>query len=138
MNQLGFSVMLKQMCSNKETVEAYKKMLNKTIEKIEIKDNHLYITFKEDYKVDIFDDGQSCCEHRYMVCDNDLKSFIGDTLIDIDLKSTEAKEEDYSAVHEIEFLEIKTNKGTISIANHNEHNGYYGGFALDIKEVKNI
>ncbi len=38
--------------------------------------------------------------------------------------------------HEVSFLEIETNKGQISVASHNEHNGYYGGICLGISEVK--
>jgi len=37
--------------------------------------------------------------------------------------------------HEIMFVDIVTDKGNVQIVNHNEHNGYYGGFdvTLDFK-----
>jgi hypothetical protein len=33
-------------------------------------------------------------------------------------------------VHETQFLIVDTTKGSFTIVNHNEHNGYYGGFGL--------
>ena len=31
---------------------------------------------------------------------------------------------------------MRTNKGFITIVNHNEHNGYYGGLTLSICEIR--
>jgi hypothetical protein len=56
------------------------------------------------------------------------------------LTSIEAKDgpnlEDAYGEHEQVFVEVVTTKGLITIANHNEHNGYYGGFALTTTEPK--
>jgi hypothetical protein len=30
------------------------------------------------------------------------------------------------------FLEIHTDRGSFTMANHNVHNGYYGGFAVEV------
>ena len=42
-------------------------------------------------------------------------------------------EEEYET-HEVQFLEIKTSKGIFTMSTHNEHNGYYGGFAIVVSE----
>ena len=36
--------------------------------------------------------------------------------------------DDIGEKHEVQFLEIKTDRGVLTMANHNEHNGWYGGF----------
>ena len=36
-------------------------------------------------------------------------------------------------VHEIQFLDVKTDKGIFQMANNNEHNGYYGGFLIEAR-----
>jgi hypothetical protein len=33
-------------------------------------------------------------------------------------------------VHEVAFLEVTTDRGVFQMKNHNEHNGYYGGFLI--------
>jgi hypothetical protein len=78
----------------------------------------------------LFDAGQSCCEHRYMRTDDDLKSFIGAELVDAEISNAPDQVDEYGETHEIQFLRVKTSKGLITISNHNEHNGYYGGFAI--------
>ena len=35
----------------------------------------------------ISDKGQSCCERRYMTCDDDLSTFVGARILQIDLAS---------------------------------------------------
>ena len=87
--------------------------------------------------IEIWDGGQSCCEHRHMSTDDDVQSLVGCKLDRIETKNGPAvSEEDYSNcyVHEIVFVEVGTNKGFITLVNHNEHNGYYGGFSLTITE----
>ena len=39
-------------------------------------------------------------------------------------------EEDDKERKDCQFLIITTSKGQFTVANYNEHNGYYGGFAL--------
>jgi hypothetical protein len=78
-------------------------------------------------KIGFTDNGQDCCEVRYMSTDDDLSYHVGATLLGFEIKNA-PNLEDESGEHEVQFLEIKTSKGVISCANHNEHNGYYGGF----------
>ncbi len=108
----------------------------RTIAALAIDDNELKITFSDGSKISLVDDGQSCCEHRYMVCDDDLATFIdADTQAAGEVAPKEG-EDNWGQTHEIEFLHVKTSKGDITVANHNEHNGYYGGFSLIILQDK--
>jgi hypothetical protein len=36
-------------------------------------------------------------------------------------------------VHEVQFLRVSTDAGTIVCETHNEHNGYYGGFNVCVE-----
>lgn len=79
----------------------------------------------------IKDDAQHCCEKRYMTTSDDINSIVGENLLNIFVKNCNKIESDCK-VYEIAFLEIKTDKQSITFESHNEHNGYYGGFNLMI------
>ena len=96
---------------------------------VRLADNVLRIGLDDGSVLSLQDDGQSCCEARYMRTDDDLSSFVGATLIDVELADAPPVEGDYD-VHEVQFLNVKTSKGVLALSNHNEHNGYYGGFAI--------
>jgi len=85
-------------------------------------------------KIEVWDNGQSCCESRYMRTDDDVQSLVGHTLTRIEAKDAPNEPDEYGE-HEVVFVEIGTDNGFITVANHNEHNGYYGGFGLTITEV---
>lgn len=124
---LGLGVMIQSLGGNEETVKAITSSLGKVIEKVSLNDNKLIFQFTDDTELKMFDDGQSCCESRYMRTDDDLSEFAGATLLDFELKSAPNIKDEYG-VHQIQFLDVKTSKGVFQMANHNEHNGYYGGF----------
>ena len=70
-----------------------------------------------------------CCETRYMVCDDNLAAFVGSILQGIEVvDGPETTKGD--TTHEVQFLRLITTHGTVTISNHNEHNGYYDGFSL--------
>lgn len=131
MSQNGMGVMLGILGGNKETVNTVKSSLNKTIEKVWLDEDtdRLIFKFTDGTGMYLFDDGQSCCEIRYMVTDDDLSEYQGAKLLDVELKDAPYQIDEYE-VHEIQFLDVKTDKGVFQMANHNEHNGYYGGFYL--------
>lgn len=83
--------------------------------------------------IKLYDDGQCCCEFRYMRTDDDVQSLVGAMLTRIEIKDGPSDGD-----HEQQFLEITTDKGFVTIANHNEHNGYYGGFSLVLEELSPI
>ena len=136
MKQNGIGVMLGILGGNEETVEAVKSSLNKTIEKVWIdqEKDRLMFTFSDGTGMYLFDDGQSCCEHRYMVTADTLSEYCNSTLLDVEIKNGPDEDDEYGT-HEVQFLDVKTNKGVFQIANHNEHNGYYGGFWLAARKL---
>lgn len=127
---LGIGAMLHQLSGGSENDPS--EFIGKIIEDIQISDNRLKIDFTDASKIDIWDDGQSCCESRYMTTDDDIKSIIGKTIVHIVSKGIEFELDSNDESHEIVFIEIMTNDGFITLVNHNEHNGYYGGFGLTI------
>jgi hypothetical protein len=131
MSQLGMGVMFKMLGGNEDSVAAFTGSLGKTIAVLSLgDDDELHFEFSDGTKMCLFDDGQSCCESRYMRTDDDLTQFIGAQLIDAEIKDAPSIEDEYGESHEVEFLEVKTSKGSFTMASHNEHNGYYGGFAI--------
>jgi len=94
----------------------------------------IVLRFADGVSIAITDEGQSCCESRYLTVEDDIKWLEGKTLRSIDVtgKSGPDDKDDY---HDIAFLEIKTEDGLVGCSFHNEHNGHYGGFGLNVKEV---
>jgi hypothetical protein len=137
MSQNGIGVMLGILGGNEETINIVKSSLNKIIKNVWLDEdsNKLCFRFDDDTGIYLFDDGQSCCEHRYMKTDDDLNEYNGAKLLDLELKDGGTKNDDWDT-HEIQFLDVKTDKGVFQISNHNEHNGYYGGFWLIAKPLK--
>jgi len=108
-------------------IEAY---YGAIISEAQINDNALIITFADGEKVRIYDAGQDCCETRYMSTDDDVRSLIGHKLIRIEGKPGANRDDGIDEYHEINFIEIVTDAGFVTLVNHNEHNGYYGGFIM--------
>jgi len=129
MSQLGVGVMLNNLCSGKGSVEAFVAGLNKKIVALSLRDDALHFEFEGGYKMKLFDEGQSCCESRYMRTDDDLSDYVGAVLLGAELRDAPNVEDEYGD-HEVQFLVIRTDKGDFTMSNHNEHNGYYGGFAV--------
>lgn len=124
----GIGVLVGILCGNEETIEAIKSSLNIKILSVELVANKKNLI--------MWDDGQSCCEYRYMVCDDDLTHFENSTLLDITLENAPDVETEYD-VHEIQFLHVKTSRGSFTVSSHNKHNGYYGGFRIQA-ELKDV
>lgn len=127
---LGMGVMIGMLGGNEETVTSIKSSLGKKIAAIQVKDDVLSLTFTDKSVLRLRDDGQSCCESRYMVCDDKLDKFVGGKLMDISLENAPdpPKKSEWEEAHEAQFLHVKTSKGSFTVSNHVEHNGYYGGF----------
>lgn len=94
--------------------------------------NDSLILFFADCIIEISDDGQSCCEERYLRTDDDPQDLVGKTLTSIKLKET--KSDSDWGVHEITFMEVQAEDACVTFSSHNEHNGYYGGICLSITE----
>lgn len=128
MSQLGLGAMLGLLSRKPKADES--KVLGKRIRAIAIlDDDKLVIEVEDGYRIQISDDARSCCESRYMTCDDDLGTYVGATLVSIDVENGPDLEAG-DMCHETQFLRISTDLGTIVATTHNVHNGYYGGFAL--------
>lgn len=116
---MGIGVMIHYLGGgSKESADKY---YGRTITDATIDPERSVLTFSDSVQVVIRDDGQSCCERRYMSTDDDLKSLVGATLQRIESKLGPKHDEDYD-VHETCFVEIGTDKGFVTLVNHNEHN----------------
>ena len=115
----------------KDKLDKFNAKVGKPITDVKLEGGRIKFTFDNGSTLAIYDGGQTCCESRYMVCDDDLPFFIGASLVSVEVRDGSVTESGY-IVHEIEFLDIQTTKGLIQCATHNEHNGYYGGFSIQI------
>lgn len=134
MSQIGLGAMIHMLSGGSELDPA--DFLGREIVDADMSDNRLRLTFADGEAIDIWDNGQSCCEARWMTTDDDVKSLIGAKLVHIVSKdaSYQADDDGYD-VHETAFVEIATDQGFITIVNHNNHNGYYGGFGLTVTKA---
>lgn len=126
--------MLNSYCSSSSN-DVLTKVLNKTIIGMthDIQGRKFVLRFEDASEIALRDNGQSCCESRYMTCDDDLSEYLGAKLLDV-AEAAGKSAEDRGDYHETMFLKIKTDRGTITVETHNEHNGYYGGFDLICEE----
>lgn len=139
-----------------DNLQELRHVYNKVIIAIAIAGDVLCISFEDGSRLEIVDGGQSCCEDRYMRTDDDLNYYKGSELYNVEVRdagetaefNTEVlakvnkalhaiEKETKGRRHEIQFLLITTSKGVFTISNHNEHNGYYGGFSLEF-EIHNL
>lgn len=132
MGNPGFMVMMRMLCGNEESAKAFQSVVGKTITDISHTDEALRFVFSDGAKLELFDNGQSCCESRYMRTDDDLTKFIGSRLLGAKTKDAPDQEDEYGT-HEVQFLEVETTEGSFVMSNHNEHNGYYGGFSIEAR-----
>jgi hypothetical protein len=134
----GITVMLEELYGeNRErTKQALEMSAGKTISAIDLSgDEELTIRFTDSTGIVISDQGQSCCESRYMRTDDDLPYYFGATLLDVELREAPDVQDEHDA-HEVQFLVLVTDRGNITFSNHNEHNGYYGGFSIAVKMLE--
>lgn len=119
----------------RDTNEAIKSGVGKTIVSLKLKDNNLLLTFSDSSQIRIFDGGQSCCENRYMTTDDDLNAFDGAVFTSVEERPV-INIPYGSGEHEVKFLLINTSLGTITLETHNIHNGYYSGFVICAVKIK--
>lgn len=133
MSQIGIGVMIHMLGGNEESV-AYNDALEKLIESAELRDDALFLHFTDKTAIRFMDEGQSCCEHRYMTCGDDLTTFAGAKFVGAEIREAPDahEEDDYGEPHEVQFLVVKTDRGNITCETHNVHNGYYGGFWVTV------
>lgn len=79
-------------------------------------------------------DEQDCCESRYTSSDDNLSHYEDSHFLGYEIRDAPNVDCEYE-YHEVQFFVIKTDRGNITFHNHNEHNGYYGGFYLKAKRL---
>lgn len=133
MSQPGLGVMLATLYGSGENADKY---YGRVVERGQLLNDGdvptLQLALEDGVTLLIQDQGQSCCESRYMTCDDNLANIFGGRLLAIEV--LDGPDLPSGETHEQQFLIIRTTEGTITVASHNEHNGYYGGFALRITE----
>ena len=94
MGQPGIGAMLHYLGGGSENDAA--KYIGKAITGAIIKDDRLNIDFEDGTKISIWDNGQSCCESRYMTTDDDVAVLVGGKLVNIEAKpGADMKESEY-------------------------------------------
>ncbi len=134
MSRLGLGVMIQRLAGNSDARDALEHAIGRVIKSIAMIDDTLHIELDSGKSLVLSDDGQSCCESRYMTCDDDLTGYDGATLMEVEVRDAPSID-DPDGSHEVQFLVVTTSKGAITVATHNEHNGYYGGFAIAARLV---
>lgn len=129
---LGIGAMIRSMSGSDENASDF---YGKIITEAKLDDDKVFLTFEDGTKIRVFDDGQSCCESRYMRTDDDVQTLVGQKIVSMGVKSAENGSDDGYGEHEICFLEIQTENFPITFSNHNEHNGYYGGFGMTVQKI---
>lgn len=117
------------------SLKLLEKYQGKEIKDLKITDKELCFTFEDNSKIEIFDGGQSCCEKRYMNTDDNLEDYIGSKLLDLEGRVASSTKDKYDEPIDCEFLIVHTSYGSFTVANYNEHNGYYGGFDIEAREI---
>lgn len=117
-----------------ETIKAHEAAKGKIVQSIALVKNELTIRFTDGTGIVVWDDKQLCCERRYMTTGDDLDDFVNEEFRGFELREVTPLEYD-SSVHEIQFLLGMTSFGVFTLETHNQHNGYYSGFNVVIREV---
>jgi hypothetical protein len=128
--------MIKELFGCGDSAKLYAEAVGKKIESVALVDDALRFVFTDGTKIRVRDDGQSCCEHRYMTTDYTLSEFSGADFLGIEIKDAPCVEDECGECHDVQFLEVKTSIGEFVMSSHNEHNGYYGGFDIVVEEVE--
>jgi hypothetical protein len=94
------------------------------------------ITDKHTFELLIDSEAQCCESFGYFACTEDIKYFIGSTLLKVELTDTaldkklildrERVNVDDTEYTNIQFVDFTTSLGVLQIAVYNSHNGYYG------------
>lgn len=129
----GFGVMLHQLFggTDKNSTDFY----GRTVVEARLENNRFILDFADGTKMILEDQGQSCCESRYITCDDDLSKLKGGKLKRVEVMTQRCLPDIEYGEHEISFVEVATDECFVTLCTHNEHNGYYGGFALNLSEA---
>ena len=98
--------------------------------------NIIRVVFDDSSELRLFDGDQQCCEYRYATSDDVGKySPTGAKLKHIVIGHCTWAENEYGGTNEIQFVRIETSGVSFDFEIHNEHNGYYSGFDIQIEYI---
>lgn len=106
--------------------QAAEAIVGQTILKVELEADTIYIRTPAG-TLSIMDDGQLCCEQRFITTDDDL-ALKGGIVRELVLEPVVGVDSDESGVHAVAFLRLVTSLGVAVFCTHNIHNGCYEGF----------
>lgn len=116
--------------------EALSRVSGRRLNSASLAGDTLRLNFEGGPVLELRDDGQLCCEHRYMRTDDDLSYYAGSAFLGAETRDGGVSEDEgYGDVHQIQFLDVRTDRGVFTLSSHNKHNGFYGGFSLTVVEV---
>lgn len=136
MSQLGVGAIIGFLGGNEESVKAIRASLGKTIAGAVLDkadDGEVRLTFTDGSVLSLADAGRSCCESRYVTTEDDLSRLAGEVLADVSIAEAPDMPDEHGEPHEVQFLNVQTDKGRVQFVTHNKHNGYYGGFWIEAR-----
>jgi hypothetical protein len=118
-------------------IKGVEHLFNKEIESVHCNSISLEFKFKDGTKYEFEDQGQNCCEKRYMNTDDCLSYYKDSLFVNATIEDGPCTESPtaYGDDADTQFLIVTTTKGQFTIVNYNEHNGYYGGFDIKLKDI---
>lgn len=135
MNDYGLGYMLHWLSGDDGTPEALMAARDKVIKQVVLDpvgndgDGALQFEFTDGSSLLVYDCARSCCESRYLNCDDDLNVHSGARFQQIEVLSGPIEAGEYGDQTESMFLRVHTTAGIFTVAAYNAHNGYYGGIA---------
>lgn len=120
-------------------LQQYESALGETITSAALAQNDttLVLEFRTfSLQVHNYNPDSGCDTTRYITLDGeDISYYVGAIFFGLQIKPagrTSVPRGEYGGYEETEFLDVHTSKGVFTVACHNDHNGYYGGFNLHV------
>lgn len=129
----GIDVLINSLYDDRSRAR-YQAAIGKKIAECRVDDDAVHLVFEDGSKLCIFDNGQSCCESRWMSTDDDPKDLVGSRLVRVEVADAELPGPESADVYEAQFLRIIGDQWTLTCVTHVDHNGYYGGFSIAVRE----
>ena len=118
------------LISEEESDKVIQSVINKAINRVWLdqETDCLHFRFFDGIEIIISDQNLSG-ESRTMTTDDDLTQFARSVFLGIELKDVPSIDTEFG-LHEMQFLDVITDKGKFQMVNHNDHDGTYSGFRI--------
>jgi hypothetical protein len=119
---------------DQETLKTIGSCLGKVIEKVMLAYDHesresIIIIFTDGTALNLFDDGQQCCEKRWLASDDKSEDVAGGVLMDVQMEEG-VDDEGSEDILQSQFIRIITDKAPYVVTAYNKHNGSYDGITV--------